>query len=268
MAPRGEVRAVRRRYREGTLVLETDFETADGAVRVVDCMPERTRAPDLVRVVEGRRGQVLMSLELILRCDYGSIEPWVQATEAGIWAIAGPTAFFPHRCPPRLGTRGHYGRFPGVRRTAARIHADLAPLARADPAVAGHPRGAPGHRGMVAPMGRALHVYGALADAVLRSLITLKALTYAPTGGIVAAATTSLPEQLRGVRTWDYRYRWLRDSTFTLLALFERGVPGGSVGVAAVAAGGGRQARRDQHHGRPGRRTPPPGAGAGVAARL
>jgi GH15 family glucan-1,4-alpha-glucosidase len=84
LAPRGEVRAVRRRYREGTLILETDFETADGTVRVVDCMPERTRAPDLVRVVEGMRGQVPMCLELILRCDYGSIEPWVQAIEGGI----------------------------------------------------------------------------------------------------------------------------------------------------------------------------------------
>ena len=93
LAPRGEVRAVRRRYRAGTLILETDFETADGAVRVVDCMPERTRAPDVVRVVEGLRGHVPMVLDLLLRCDYGSIEPWVQAIAGGLWAIAGPDSF-------------------------------------------------------------------------------------------------------------------------------------------------------------------------------
>ena len=104
--PRGEVRAVRRRYREGTLILETDFETADGAVRVVDCMPERTRAPDLVRVVEGIRGHVPMFLELIIRCDYGSIEPWVQSIEGGIWAIAGRTAFSSALMSPSAGRTG------------------------------------------------------------------------------------------------------------------------------------------------------------------
>jgi GH15 family glucan-1,4-alpha-glucosidase len=106
LAPRGEVRAVRRRYREGTLILETDFETADGAVRVVDCMPERTRAPDLVRVVEGTRGHVPMVLELLIRCDYGSIEPWVQAIEGGLWAIAGPDSFLFRTQVPLRGENG------------------------------------------------------------------------------------------------------------------------------------------------------------------
>ena len=106
LATRGEVRAVRRRYREGTLILETDFETADGAVRVVDCMPERTRAPDLVRVVEGIRGHVPMFLELIIRCDYGSIETMGAINRGGIWAIAGPDSFLFRTNVPLRGENG------------------------------------------------------------------------------------------------------------------------------------------------------------------
>jgi GH15 family glucan-1,4-alpha-glucosidase len=224
LAPRSAVRAVRRRYREGTLVLETDFETADGAIRVVDFMPKRTRAPDLVRVVEGLRGQVPMSLDLLIRCDYGSIEPWVQSTADGIWAIAGPDSFLFRTQVPLSWENGatvadfvvSAGQHVGFTLTWHPSHEPIPPLRATGEALMDTEE-------WWRQWSARCTYTGPWRDVVRRSLITLKALTYAPTGGIVAAPTTSLPEQLRGVRNWDYRYCWLRDSTFTLLALLNAG---------------------------------------------
>jgi GH15 family glucan-1,4-alpha-glucosidase len=224
LAPAGPARCTGRRYREGTLVLETDFETDAGAVTVIDCMPPRTREPVLVRTVVGRRGQVPMRLELVIRCDYGSIVPWVRRTDRGIWAIAGPDALV-------LDTPAN------LRGENFKTVADFTVSAGDEmPFVLQYYRS---HRHPPSPVDAAdtlrvtdgwwrewsgrCQYQGPYREAVVRSLITLKALTYAPTGGIVAAATTSLPEHLGGVRNWDYRYCWLRDATFALHALMRGG---------------------------------------------
>jgi GH15 family glucan-1,4-alpha-glucosidase len=218
------VRHVRRRYREGTLVLETDFETDHGAVTVVDCMPPRGREPDLVRQVIGRRGQVPMRMELVIRFDYGSIVPWVRKTEDGIRAIGGPDTLL-LSTPAEL----HGENLTTVSEFVVSEGEEVPFVLTWHPSQELPPP----------PVNAAGTIRetdewwcrwsshctyeGPWRDAVLRSLITLKALTYAPTGGLVAAATTSLPEQLGGVRNWDYRYCWLRDATFTLFALMENG---------------------------------------------
>ncbi|MFO0927146.1 MAG: glycoside hydrolase family 15 protein [Gemmataceae bacterium] len=224
LAPAGEVRAVSRRYRGDTLVLETVFETADGSAAVIDFMPVRDRDPNLVRIVEGRGGRVPMRMELVIRFDYGSIVPWVQRVDGGIWAVAGPDALCV-TTPVRL--RGHdmttVAEFPveagqRVPFTLTWHPSHLPPPAPIDPEQA--------LRETVdwwqAWSARCTYA-GPWREAVLRALIGLKALTYAPTGGLVAAATTSLPEQLGGVRNWDYRFCWLRDATFTLCALVNAG---------------------------------------------
>jgi GH15 family glucan-1,4-alpha-glucosidase len=177
--------------------------------------------PNLVRVVEGKHGTVPMRLELIVRCDYGSIIPWLQDVDGGLWAIAGPDSLRLYSDVPL-----HHGEF--ISRTDFTISAG-----QGQPFVlTWHPS----HQGPPPPIdavqettawwqersGRCTYV-GPWRDAVVHSLITLKALTYAPTGDIVAAATTSLPEHLGGVRNWDYRFCWLRDATFTLLALLNAG---------------------------------------------
>ena len=224
IAPVGGVRKVNRRYRPGTLVLETVFETEDGEVAVIDFMPPRSQVPELIRVVEGRRGRVPMHLELVIRFDYGSIIPWVRHLDRGLSAIAGPD-----RIRLRTGVELH-----GIDyRTVAEFA--VAEGQREIFELAWHPTHLPEPREF--DVLRALEETeqwwrdwsarcpdeGEWTEAVARSLITLKALTYAPTGGLVAAATTSLPEQLGGVRNWDYRYCWLRDATFTLMALLHAG---------------------------------------------
>jgi GH15 family glucan-1,4-alpha-glucosidase len=224
LAPAGAVRAVRRRYRPGSLVLETEYETPEGAVSVVDCMPLRYNAPSLVRVAEGQRGTVRMRLELVIRFDYGSIIPWVQRTDDGISAIAGPDRLLLHSRVPLRGA--------GFTTVA---EFDVAAGQREEFTLLWHPS----HEQPPPPLDPTWAIgkterwwrrwaercsySGRWRDAVVRSLVTLKALTYAPTGGIVAAPTTSLPEQLGGVRNWDYRYCWLRDATFTLFALLNTG---------------------------------------------
>lgn len=224
IAPRGDVTATRRRYRDGTLVLETDFETAEGAVTLIDCMPLRGDGLDVLRQVVGRRGTVAMHAELIVRFDYGSVVPWVRRTNNGIVAIAGPDLLHLASDVPMHGenfkTVGDFSVAEGQRVSFV---------------LTWTPSSEPQHHHWDPDQGIAYTetwwrdwssrctYQGLYREAVLRSLITLKALTFAPTGGIVAAPTTSLPEALGGVRNWDYRYCWVRDATFTLYALMMNG---------------------------------------------
>ena len=224
IAPKGGVRHIDRRYRGETLVLETEFETDDGVARVIDCMPHREHRPDLVRIVEGVRGRVPMHMRLIVRFDYGSIVPWVRRIDDSLLAVAGPDALSLRTTVP----------FRGENLTTV---ADFA-IAAGDTVpfvLTWHPSHEPLPQPIdpLAALGQTQQAWTEWSarysdqtkwrDSVIRSLITLKALTYAPTGGIVAAPTTSLPEQLGGVRNWDYRYCWLRDATFTLYSLLLAG---------------------------------------------
>src|SRR4029077_14086577 len=215
---------VTRKYRGHTLILETTFETKDGAVRLIDFMPPRGTNPDIVRIVEGVRGKVALRMELIIRFDYGDVIPWVRKCGDGLEAIAGPNALV-LRTP--IETRGE---------DLTRVSEFEVPEGESVPFVLTW------YQSHENPP-RAIHPDHALRDtekywrdwakcckydgkwneAVVRSLIALKGLTYAPTGGIVAAATTSLPEKIGGVRNWDYRCCWLRDATFTILALIRLG---------------------------------------------
>ena len=224
IAPVGAVTAVRRRYREGTLVLETDFETEGGAVTLIDLMPVTGRGTDLIRIVEGKRGRVELEMELVIRFGYGAAVPWVRAVEGGILAVAGPDSL---RLWTPVQTRGEelatVARFsvgPGERLPFVLT---WCPSSAPDPAHADPERALAETEQTWRDWSERCAVKGPYRALVQRSLITLKALTYGPTGGIVAAATTSLPEQIGGVRNWDYRICWLRDATFTLYALLSAG---------------------------------------------
>lgn len=226
IAPVGADRCTRRAYRRDTLVLDTEWETEQGSVRVTDLMPQRDRAPDLVRVVEGLDGEVTLHSVLKLRFDYGSIIPWVRRADGHRVAVAGPDSTW-LRSEPEVTSWGEdYG-----------THAEFTVKKGEKVAfvLTWHPSHEP-RPPLVDPYDALRHSVedwrawvsrcrydGPYRDAVVRSLITLKALTYAPTGGIVAAPTTSLPEEPGGVRNWDYRYCWLRDSTLTLNALLAAG---------------------------------------------
>jgi GH15 family glucan-1,4-alpha-glucosidase len=212
--------SARRVYRPGTLVLETRYQTPSGVARVIDFMPPRSEAIDVVRIVEGLDGTVPMTMELTIRFDYGSVVPWVRRIDRGIRATAGPeTIRFTSDVELRgenFHTRADFSVRAGERIpfTLTWYSSHLAAPARRD-ALDGLRDTEAWWREWT---GRCRYE-GRWHDAVVRSLITLKALTYAPTGGICAAATTSLPEQLGGVRNWDYRYCWLRDAAFALHAL-------------------------------------------------
>jgi len=226
LAPAGGGPCTSRRYRGDSLVLESLWETPEGTVRVLDFMPQRDRVPQLLRIVEGVSGTVAMRGELRLRFNHGRIEPWVRRTEHHRVAVAGPDSAW-LRVPPGVHTYGQDGatvsdftvtagdRVPFVL-TWQPSHLRTTP--RTDPAAAltdtldGWQRWAAGCR-----------YQGEWQEAVLRSLITLKALAYEPTGGIVAAPTASLPEVIGGERNWDYRFCWLRDSSMTLSALLRGG---------------------------------------------
>jgi GH15 family glucan-1,4-alpha-glucosidase len=224
LAPSARIKSARRRYLNDSLVLETEFQTARGRVRVIDFMPVSDERWDVVRMVEGVSGRVAMRMELIVRFDYGSIVPWVRRVKDLLVMTAGPDtleldgsvkfegqnmktvaefsvckgqreSFVLNYRPSHFPTRPSIDPSKALKRTLSRWHRWSARCR---------------YRGR----------WGA---AVLRSLITLKALTYKPTGGMVAAPTTSLPELLGGVRNWDYRYCWLRDATFTLNALLLAG---------------------------------------------
>jgi GH15 family glucan-1,4-alpha-glucosidase len=225
LAPDCEVLHVERRYREGTLVHELDFHCESGIARVIDFMPPRGREPDLVRIVEGIEGTVPMHMWLSIRFGYGSILPWVQrhGEETRI-AIAGPDALAVHTPVPMRGqdlcTVSEFTIAAGERAPFTLMwfpsHEEIPPPIDAEQSLDDT---CSFWRDWI---GRSTY-QGRWEQAVLRSLIVLKAMTYEPTGGIVAAPTTSLPEQIGGVRNWDYRYCWLRDATFALDALLESG---------------------------------------------
>ena len=224
LAPASEVRAVRRRYRGDTLVLETEFDTDEGTVRLIDFMPPRGEAPDLVRIVEGVRGRVPMRMQLRLRFDYGHIVPWVYREAGDLVAVAGPDAVWLRTPVPThgqdLATVAEFSIGAGDRAPFVLTWrpSHLPPPEPLDPVLE---LGAT--EGFWSGWVSGCTYDGDWREVVVRSLLTLKALTYAPTGGIVAAATTSLPEQLGGVRNWDYRFCWLRDATITLQSLLYSG---------------------------------------------
>jgi GH15 family glucan-1,4-alpha-glucosidase len=224
LAPRGEVKAVRRQYRDDTLVLDTEFETAEGRVAVIDFMPARDQDPNLIRLVEGREGRVPMRTELILRFDYGSIVPWVHRTDCGISAIAGPDTVDVQTPVPLRGED-----FTTIAefevRAGQRVPFTLSyrPSHRRGTSVADSQAALQETESWWREWTRRCTYSGPYRDAVIRSLMVLKALTYEPTGGIVAAPTTSLPEWIGGIRNWDYRICWLRDATLSLLALLNCG---------------------------------------------
>jgi GH15 family glucan-1,4-alpha-glucosidase len=220
----GDVRVIRR-YRPNTLILETSFVTADGEVTLIDFLALRARAPHLVRLVVGRRGSVPMSTELIIRFDYGSSIPWVRRTEdGGLLATSGPDMLV-LRTPvelrgEQLTTVGKFTVSAGQTIPFVLMHTP-SHLPAPDSVDA---QDALRRTQAFWEQWASTHLStGMYADSVSRSLITLKALTYAPTGGIVAAPTTSLPEKIGGSRNWDYRFCWLRDATLTLLAFMNAG---------------------------------------------
>ncbi|MER5718142.1 glycoside hydrolase family 15 protein [Streptomyces sp. NPDC002132] len=227
IAPSGaEGPCTRRAYRPDTLVLDTEWETADGAIRVTDLMPQRDRAPDVVRVVEGLRGRVTVCSTLRLRFDYGSVVPWMRRSDGHRVAVAGPDAVW-LRSEPEVLTWGEdfctFSEFTVEEGESVAFVLTWHPSHHPRPPLV-DPREA--LRVSVADWqawSARCRYDGPHRDVVVRSLITLKALTYVPTGGIVAALTTSLPEELGGVRNWDYRFCWLRDSTLTLGALLAVG---------------------------------------------
>jgi GH15 family glucan-1,4-alpha-glucosidase len=225
LAPATEVRRSSRRYRPGTLVLESEFETAEGAVRVIDFMPRRGDGPPRVmRIVEGLTGRVPMRMELSPRPDYGTIVPWIDRAPDGVVATAGPDAFrLSTTVPLDVGdgivradpviVAGQHERFT---LTWHRSYEETPPVEDADSALA---RTETWWREW---SGRCTY-QGAYRDEVLRSLIAIKGMTSERTGAVIAAPTTSLPEDLGGVRNWDYRFCWLRDSVLALQALLAGG---------------------------------------------
>jgi GH15 family glucan-1,4-alpha-glucosidase len=229
LAPAGEHRASARRYRHDTLVLETEFNSAEGAVRVTDCMPIRATHPQIYRRVEALSGRMPMRSEVVLRPDYGHVVPWFRDVGQRSVGFAGPDAL---TLDAEVAHQPHEGGLVAEFELDAGSHAEFRltwspprELPRS-PLTAG-----------TGEVGKAIETTtrwwrnwvkacrydGPYREAVVRSLIILKAMCYRPSGGIVAAPTTSLPEHLGGVRNWDYRFCWVRDATFTLLALLEAG---------------------------------------------
>jgi GH15 family glucan-1,4-alpha-glucosidase len=231
IAPQNEARSSRK-YRDGTLIVETTFENDEGSVLLIDFMPIRGQYSDLVRIVRGLRGKVQICMELVLRFDYGRSVPWVKRLDDGsLRAISGPDMVVLRTDAPLRGenmkTVSEFTLSEGESKSFTLTYA---------PSYGELPKAIkPEHELQLTTdywtdwsskvtSGKSERRYqGDYTDAVRRSLITLKALTYAPTGGMVAAPTTSLPERLGGKRNWDYRFCWLRDATFTLLALMNAG---------------------------------------------
>jgi GH15 family glucan-1,4-alpha-glucosidase len=216
---------IRRNYRRDTLILETHLETADGAAMLIDFMPPRGRNSDLVRLVRGERGRLRMRTELVLRFGYGRSIPWVNRLPDGTFrAIAGPDMVVLHTPVPLKGRElTTVGEFDVVAGTTIPFVLTHGPSHLPVPDAIDPEAAVSSTEAFWREWASRTESLGEWSDAVVRSLITLKALTYAPTGGIVAAPTASLPERLGGVRNWDYRFCWLRDATLTLLALMNGG---------------------------------------------
>jgi GH15 family glucan-1,4-alpha-glucosidase len=224
LAPAGGIKRTTRGYRNGTLILETVFETDDGEVALVDLMPPRDERPDVVRIVEGRRGRVPMQMELVIRFDYGSIVPWVRRVDGALVAVAGPDSLR-LTTPVRMRgedfrTRAEFSVSAGER--VPFVLTWLPSYEHATTAVDGLDALESTQSWWCAWSDRC-DPPGDYAADVRASLVVLKGLIHQPTGGLVAAATTSLPERIGGVRNWDYRACWLRDATFTLLAMINAG---------------------------------------------
>ena len=224
LAPAVPIRSTSRRYRHDTLILESIYETDEGSIRAIDFMPPRGRAPDIVRIVEGLSGAVPMRAELVIRFDYGHIVPWVRRIDDALVAIAGPDALC-LRSP--IETRGEdmttvseFTLSPGER---LRFVLTWFPSHEAVPEVTDPERALSDTEDYWLDWAGNLASAGDYHEAINGSLIVLKAMTYAPTGAIVAAPTTSLPESLGGARNWDYRFCWLRDATLTILAMLNAG---------------------------------------------
>ena len=226
--------AIERRYRPETLVLETRFRTASGSVLVIDFMPlplarDISLAPDrrrvdLVRIIQGESGSVPMTMEMIFRFDYGSIVPWVRRRPDGLSTVAGPDALL-LRTPVDLVGRGETTVAAFTIRAGETIPSTLSWYRshQTEPAAYDATASLKEATEHWQSWSQRYEAKGEWREAEVRSLLTLKALTYHPTGGIVAAPTTSLPEKIGGVRNWDYRFCWLRDATFTLYALLLSG---------------------------------------------
>ena len=224
IAPVGEVKAIRRQYEAHTLVVETTFETKEGAVCVIDFMPPRKKHSHVVRIVRGVRGRVPMQMDLAIRFDYGRTIPWVTSTDHELRAIAGDD-MVTLRTKVRLRgegmtTRGNFTVRKGETVSFTLTNSPSLDKAPAEPQAE---KALTGTQRFWKQWSRKNKYRGPYAEAVERSLITLKAMTYKPAGGIVAAVTTSLPERIGGSRNWDYRYCWLRDTAFTLLILMQAG---------------------------------------------
>jgi len=226
IAPAGAIRSVSRRYRDGTLILDTEFETDTGTVVVTDFMPvpSAEEEVDVVRIVRGLRGEVPMRLEAVFRFDYGHVVPWIKRRPYGLQAVAGPDAlqlWSPvELCNEDFTTSAEFtvreGQSVPFSLCWYKSHRPEPPFQHPEVLLECTARW------WREWSGRCTYE-GPWVEAVRRSLITLKALTYSPTGGIVAAPTTSLPEEIGGGRNWDYRYCWIRDATLTLYSLLSSG---------------------------------------------
>ena len=224
LRPAGESKRIERRYRDGTLVLETTHYTESGAVRLTEFMATDVGAPKLVRIVEGIQGEVPMWTQLVVRFDYGSVVPWARRTDDGLFFVGGPDALR-LRTPVVLHGENFTSAAEFLVRKGERVPFVLAYQPSHSPAA---PEQDPDAMLLQTEQvwrawSKQCTYQGPWRAVLQRSLITLKALIYAPTGGIIAAPTTSLPEALGGVRNWDYRYCWLRDAAYTLYALLMTG---------------------------------------------
>ncbi len=225
LAPAAGGPAATRRYREDTLVLESEWQAPEGRVRVIDFMPPRETKPDIVRIVEGLEGRVPMRTELVIRFDYGLVVPWVMRLDSrSLVAIGGPDGLL-LRTPILLEPEGMTHTAEFVVSAGDRVPFVLTwfPSHEARPAAVDPEQALVDTETFWRSWMGDCSYEGDHGEPVRTSLLVLKALTYQPTGGIIAAPTTSLPERIGGERNWDYRYCWLRDATFTLYALMNAG---------------------------------------------
>jgi GH15 family glucan-1,4-alpha-glucosidase len=224
IAPAGKIKAIRRQYKPHTLIVETTFETSSGEVCVTDFMPPRDDHSNLVRIVRGIRGEVDMRMDLAIRFDYGRTIPWVTSTDGELRAVAGGDMIVLRTKVPFRGEN-----MTTVSDFTVKAHETVEFMLTSMSSLAEVPPEIPPAKALAETQrlwtewSHRNEYKGPYKDAIERSLITLKALTYRPSGGIVAAVTSSLPEQIGGTRNWDYRYCWLRDTSFTLMILMLAG---------------------------------------------